>query len=202
MTVVGSVRSCTNDLVEFYSSFMDAANDQFANKTTSTSRSPFKQIKHILRPHSQLTLVSLREQSYALGWGRAELPAVLGAFSYNKHLLPTILQIGEGGPNRLIIYHGGSIQGFTSVVFLLPETKTAIITLQNSTRLRYACDWIPKMMIYQLSGPGLKHIDFKELATNAARTGTELADRVNDELEKGREKDTKPLEFKAYTGRY
>jgi hypothetical protein len=58
------------------------------------------------------------------------------------------------------------------------------------------------MMIYQPSGPGRKNIDFKELATNAARTGTELAERINDELEKGREKDTKPLELKVYTGRY
>ncbi|CAF3474023.1 hypothetical protein SNK03_010691 [Fusarium graminearum] len=202
MAAAGSVRSCTDDLVKFYSNFMHAANDQLANNTASTSGSPFKQLKHILRPHSQLTLVSLREQSYGLGWGRAELPAVLGAFNYNKHLLPAMPQIGQGGPNRLTIYHGGSMQGFTSCVYLLPETETAIIALQNSTGLCDACDWIPQLIIHELSGPGRNNIDFKELATKAAKTGTELANKINDELEKRQEKDTKPLELKAYMGRY
>ncbi|KAM0229100.1 hypothetical protein ACHAPO_010255 [Fusarium lateritium] len=202
MAAAGSVRSCTDDLAKFYSNFMHAANDQFANNTTSTSGSPFKQLKHILRPHSQLEVVSLREQSYALGWGRAELPAALGDFNYNKQLISTMPQIGEGGPNRLTIYHGGSMQGFTSSVYLLPETEMAIIALQNSSGLCDACDWIPQLIIHQLSGTGRKHIDFEELATQAAKTGTQLADGINDELEKRREKDTKPLELRAYTGKY
>lgn len=111
-------------------------------------------------------------------------------------------QTGEGGPDNFTIYHGGSMQGFTSCVYLLPGTETAIIALRNSTGLCDACDWIPWPIIHELSGPGRTNIDFTELATEAAMTGTELADRINDELEKRREKDTQPLELKAYTGRY
>ncbi|CZR43675.1 uncharacterized protein FPRO_07408 [Fusarium proliferatum ET1] len=69
-TIMGAgraIRSCTNDLAKYYSSFIHAVNNQFNNKTTSTLNSPFKQLTTILRPHNQLGVTSLREQSYALG---------------------------------------------------------------------------------------------------------------------------------------
>ncbi|CAF3537146.1 unnamed protein product [Fusarium graminearum] len=162
MATAGSVRSCTDDLAKFYTNFMQAIDDdQFVKNTTSTPGSPFKQLKHILHPHNQLGLAYISEKSYGLGWGQVLLPAALGAFNYNKHLVLTMPQIGEG-----------------------------------------EFDWIPQLIIHELSGPGRTNIDFTELATEAAKTGTELADRINDELEKRREKDTQPLELKAYTGRY
>ncbi|QPC78178.1 hypothetical protein HYE68_008930 [Fusarium pseudograminearum] len=202
MAAAGSVRSCTDDLARFYTNFMQATELQFVNDRTSTPGSPFKQLKHILHPHNQLGLAWISVKSYGLGWGRVLLPDTLGAFNYNKHLVPTMPQIGKGGPDNFTIYHGGSMQGFTSCVYLLPGTETAIIALQNSTGLCDACDWIPQLIIHELSGPGRTDIDFEELATDAAKTGKELADRINDELEIRREKDTQPLELKAYTGRY
>ncbi|PCD34054.1 hypothetical protein FGRA07_09209 [Fusarium graminearum] len=134
MATAGSVRSCTNDLAKFYTNFMQAIDDdQFVKNTTSTPGSPFKQLKHIIHPHNQLGLAYISEKSYGLGWGQVLLPAALGAFNYNKHLVLTMPQIGEGGPDNFTIYHGGSMQGFTSCVYLLPGTETAIIALQNST---------------------------------------------------------------------
>ncbi|EKJ75887.1 hypothetical protein FPSE_04067 [Fusarium pseudograminearum CS3096] len=202
MAAAGSVRSCTDDLAKFYTNFMHAANHQTVNDTTSTPASPFKQLKHILHPHNHLGDAPISEQSYGLGWGRVVLPAVLGAFNYNKHLVHTMPEIGAGSPNRLTIYHGGSMQGFTCCVYLLPETETAIIALQNSTGLGDACDWISQMIINQLSGPGRKHMNFKRLAYMAARKGTKLADWINIHLKNRRGKGTKPLELKAYTGKY
>ncbi|CAG1996769.1 unnamed protein product [Fusarium graminearum] len=150
MATAGSVRSCTNDLAKFYTNFMQAIDDdQFVKNTTSTPGSPFKQLKHIIHPHNQLGLAYISEKSYGLGWGQVLLPAALGAFNYNKHLVLTMPQIGEG-----------------------------------------EFDWIPQLIIHELSGPGRTNIDFTELATEAAKTGTELADKINDELEKRREKDT------------
>ncbi|KAF5578012.1 beta-lactamase transpeptidase [Fusarium pseudocircinatum] len=135
----GVVRSCTNDLAKCYSSFMRAVNHQFTNKTTSIPDLPFKQLTTILRPHNQLDLTSLREQSYALGWGRAQLPSPLGTLSYNYLLIPSMPLIGQGVPGQLALYHGGSIQGFNTAVYLLPETETAIIAMQNSSGLGDAC---------------------------------------------------------------
>ncbi|KAF9768836.1 hypothetical protein IL306_013812, partial [Fusarium sp. DS 682] len=139
----GAVRSCTNDMAKFYINFMRAANDQFNNTTTSTPGSPFKQLTTILRPHTQIDLVSMREQSYALGWARAQLPCPLGTLNYNHLLAPSMPIIGQGALGQLVLYHGGSIQGFAASLYLLPETETAIITMQNSSGLGDACDWAP-----------------------------------------------------------
>ncbi len=177
MSGAGSVRSCTTDMMIFYRNFMHATNDQFVNKSTSTVGSPFKQLLKILQPHNQLTTISLREQSYALGWGRAELPGTLGAFNYNKYLVPAMPVIGQGAESRLVIYHGGSMQGFTSAVYLLPETGTAIFALQNSTGLCDPCDWVPQLLIESIFGTQNGRVDFEQLTRTAAKTGASLADR-------------------------
>ncbi|KAG5759194.1 hypothetical protein H9Q72_012682 [Fusarium xylarioides] len=197
----GAIRSCTNDLAKYYSSFMHAVNHQFNNKTTSTPDSPFKQLTTILRPHNQLDLTSLREQSYALGWGRTQLPCPLGTLSYNYLLITSMPVIGRGAPGQIALYHGGSIQGFNTAVYLLPETETAIIAMQNSSGLGDACDWIPQMIIHQLSG-STESIDFPHLATAAGKSALSLPEKIDDELEKRRERGTRHLDLEAYTGRY
>ncbi|KAF5622395.1 beta-lactamase transpeptidase [Fusarium tjaetaba] len=197
----GAIRSCTNDLVNYYSSFMRAVNHQLNNKTTSTSDSPFKQLTTILQPHNQLELTSLREQSYARGWGRAQLPCPLGTLSYNYLLIHSMLVIGRGAPGQVALYHGGSIQGFNTAVYLLPETETAIIAMQNSSGLGDACDWIPQMIIHKLSG-STGSIDFPRLATAAAKAALSLPEKIEGELQKRRERGTGHLDLQAYTGRY
>lgn len=197
----GAIRSCTNDLAKYYSSLMHAVNHQFNNKTTSTPNSPFKQLTTILRPQNQLHVISLREQSYALGWGRAQLPCPLGTLSYNYLLIPSLPVIGKGAPSQLALYHGGSIQGFNTAVYLLPETETAIIAMQNSSGLGDACDWIPQMIIHKLSG-STESIDFLHLTTVAARAALSLPEKIEDELETRRERGTRHLDLEAYTGRY
>lgn len=202
MAAAGSVRSCTNDLAKFYTSFMHAANDQFLNKTTETHGSPFKQLLRILQPHNQLTIVSLREQSYALGWGRAELPCTLGAFNYNKHLVPVMPTIGKNAASRLVVYHGGSMQGFTSSVYLLPETETAVFALQNSTGLCDPCDWAPQLVMQTIFGREGDSVDFEKSAKIAAANGAGLADAIEKRLQQEREPGTKPQKLTAYVGRY
>ncbi|KAG4260192.1 hypothetical protein FPRO04_08738 [Fusarium proliferatum] len=197
----GAIRSCTNDLAKYYSSFMHAVNNQFNNKTTSTLNSPFKQLTTILRPHNQLGVTSLREQSYALGWGRAQLPCSIGTLNYNYLLIPSMPVIGRGAPSQLVLYHGASIQGFNTAVYLLPDTETAIIAMQNSSALGDACDWIPQMIMHKLSG-STERIDFLHLATVAARAALSLPAKIEDELEKTREKGTRHLNLETYTGHY
>ncbi|KAJ8132076.1 hypothetical protein O1611_g1549 [Lasiodiplodia mahajangana] len=208
MSGAGSVRSCTRDLLLFYSSFMHATNDQFTNKSMSTLGSPFKHLLTILRPHNQLTsFISLRE-SYALGWGRAELPCTLGVFNYNKYLVPAMPTIGYNAPSRLVVYHGGSMQGFSSAVYLLPETETAIFTLQNSTGLCDPCDWVPQLFIEnvftrpQSQQQMVTDDDFERLVAVASETGKGLASKIQDQLQQAREPNTKHRDLKVYVGKY
>lgn len=203
MAAAGGARSCTNDLSRFYRNLMRAANDQFHHRRTSTPNSPFKQLTTIWRQHNQLPIHSLREESYALGWGRAELPSPLGAFNYNKYLVPAMPVIGHGQPSRLVIYHGGSMQGFTSAVYLLPETETAVFALQNSTALCDPCDWIPQMLVQTIvSGSQSSEINFEQLATVSAVNGAKLADEVEEKLQQSRETETTPQPLDKYVGRY
>ena len=94
------------------------------------------------------------------------------------------------------------MQGVTTAVYLLPKTETAIITLQNSTRLGDACDWISQLILHTLSREEGQDIDFEKLATTARETSTTLASKIESTLEEKHEKNTKPLELKAYVGRY
>ncbi|SCN87236.1 uncharacterized protein FFE2_06314 [Fusarium fujikuroi] len=197
----GAIRSCTNDLAKYYCSFMKAVNHQFNNNTTSTPNSPFKQLTTILRPHNQLGVISLGEQSYALGWGRAQLPCPLGTLNYNYLLIPLMPVIGQGAPSQLTLYHGGSIQGFNTAAYLLPETETAIIAMQNSSGLGDACDWIPQIIMHTLSG-STERIGFLHLATVAVRAALSLPEKIDDELETRRERGTRHMNLEAYTGRY
>ncbi|KUJ12381.1 putative D-aminoacylase [Mollisia scopiformis] len=168
MSGAGSVRSCTNDMMLFYKNFMHATNDHcltFFDRTTN------------------LPPISLREQSCALGWARAELPGTLGVFNYNKYLVPAMPVIGQAAASRLVVYHGGSMQGFTSAVYLLPETETAIFALQNLTGLCDPCDWMPQLLIETIFGAPNIRVDFEHLAKIAAKTGAGLADRIQSQLE-------------------
>jgi CubicO group peptidase (beta-lactamase class C family) len=201
MGPAGGVRSCINDLCRFYLAFMRAANDQFENKSTSMPDSPFKQLIRVLTPHNQLVVTSLREQSYCLGWGRAELPCTLGNFNYNKGLVSQMPIIGKGVPSRLVVYHGGSLQGFTSTVFTLPESETAIVTLQNSHGLCDPCDWIAQLLIDTLFGT-TEPVDMARCARESALKGASLMDTMQDDLEKARTPGTKPRPLNEYTGRY
>ncbi|KAG8411588.1 hypothetical protein J3458_015649 [Metarhizium acridum] len=203
MAAAGGVRSCTNDLSRFFKNLMYAANDQFNHQRTSTPGSPFKQLPTIWSLHNQLPMRSMREESYALGWARTELPSPLGSFNYNKHLVPAMPVIGRGLSFRLVVYHGGSMQGFTSAVYLLPETETAVFALQNSTALCDACDWVPQMLVHTLlSGSPRSDIDFVQLATVSAARGAKLADEIEEKLQQSREKGTNPRLLKEYVGRF
>jgi len=110
--------------------------------------------------------------------------------------------IGEGAPSRLVVYHGGSMQGFTASVYLLPETETAIFALQNSTGLCDPCDWVPQLLIETIFGTQNGKVNFEQLAGTAAATGAGLADRVQKQLEQARKPGTKPRKLVDYVGKY
>ncbi|KAH7255205.1 beta-lactamase/transpeptidase-like protein [Fusarium redolens] len=78
---------------------------------------------------------------------------------------------------------------------------TAILPMQNSSGLGDACDWIPHMIIQKLSG-STENIDFRQLSSMAAKAAPALAEKIEPDLEKGRERGTKHLGLEAYTGHY
>ncbi|CZR43676.1 uncharacterized protein FPRO_07407 [Fusarium proliferatum ET1] len=73
--------------------------------------------------------------------------------------------------------------------------------MQNSSALGDACDWIPQMIMHKLSG-STERIDFLHFATVAARAALSLPAKIEDELEKTREKGTRHLNLETYAGHY
>ena len=195
------VRTCVRDLLKYYQNYMVAVNDQFKNETTSTPGSPFKQLLTLLKPHNQLECVSIREQSYALGWARAQLPCTLGRINNNKSLVANLPVVGEGAPSRLVLYHGGSLQGIASAVYLLPESNTAIVAMQNSNGFFDGSDWASQHLIETIFGAE-NPVNFEALATEASMSGRGLADDIERELQKGRQKGTKARDLQSYVGTY
>ncbi|KUJ15053.1 beta-lactamase/transpeptidase-like protein [Mollisia scopiformis] len=155
----------------------------------------------ILKAHNQLDYVSLREQSYALGWARAQLPCILGRINYNKSLVAKMPMVGEGAPSKLVLYHGGSLQGIGSAVYMLPESNSVIFAMQNSTGFCDACDWVPQLLIETIFGAA-NPVDFQALAIEAAAMGKTLADKVETQLQEGRQTGTTARDLYTYTGVY
>lgn len=69
-TLMGSavaVRSCINDLLILYQSFLKAYLDQSKSASTSTAVTPFKQMTKIMSEHIPLPEEDFQESSYGLG---------------------------------------------------------------------------------------------------------------------------------------
>jgi hypothetical protein len=135
------LRTCTKDLLVLYDAFMIAANYQFASGNTSTPNSPLKQVNHLMSAAIPMSVPTVNEASYALGWARVQLPGRMGAVGCNPSLmLDGMPIIGKGAPSRLVVYRQESLPGALSAVLLMPETRTAIVAMSNSLALNDCLD--------------------------------------------------------------
>lgn len=199
MNAAGGIQSCVKDLLKYYATLMKAANDQFASGKTSTEGSLIKQVAGVLSSKIK-TSTSLREQSYACGWVRAQLPRPITE-SRNQGLISPLPVIGNPENPRLLLCHGGMLVGFTSSVYLFPETETAIILLSNSVALNDGPAWIGQLIMQTLYDDPVKH-DFVQLARDTAESARNVIPTIKAQLkaERGSLFQHKPLD--EYVGRY
>jgi hypothetical protein len=127
MGAAAAMHSCTADLVKLYSAFLDSAADQYASSSTSTSGSPLKQVPALFSPHINMNPKLLREQSYALGWARLQMPGPMDQLRPQKNRP----DVGKGVPSELVLYHQGSFPGALAFVALVPESKGCVLVLTN-----------------------------------------------------------------------
>ena len=79
--------------------------------------------------------------SYGMGWVRTQVPGILGAIGCNPGFVKRLPIAGRGVTNT-IFYHQGSLAGYTSSAYLIPDIKSAIIVLSNSISLNDCADWV------------------------------------------------------------
>ncbi|KAF2809390.1 putative D-aminoacylase [Mytilinidion resinicola] len=178
MNPAGGIQSCVKDLLKYYGALMEAAKDQFDSGNTSTEGSPLKQVAPLLSSNIR-TASRLREQSYACGWARVQLPGVLAETSRNQALMPAMPVMGDELQPRLVLYHHGMLVGFNNGVYLFPETDTAIKLFDDPVSY-----------------------DFVKLARDTAETARNMIPQIKAQLERERGSVAAPKSLDKYVGKY
>ena len=201
MAGAGATRSCISDLMNLYGALLSAYKDQISSGSTTTPDSPFKQVVTCMSNQNPMPGNTLLEQSYGLGWARAELPGPMGAVGLNPGLVDTMPIVGKGNSSRLAIYHQGSIGGALGFVALFPETDSVVVVLANALALNDAADWIGQFLVELLFDVSEKN-DYHQWAVKSAESARAWYGGVKDQLEAGLEKGSKPKSLSRYVGRY
>ena len=148
---------------------------------------------------SPLRLSTIDE--YGLGWFRGYVPGFPGILSENNGLLPKLPVIGEGAKPQVILSHNGTLAGFSSTVFLLPETESGIFVLTNTKSTCDSGDLAAKALLHALLGSPVE-IDFINLAETAMRAASGRYQARADQLNAARIQGIEPMNLEAYEGRY
>ena len=200
MEAAGGVKSTLGDLILLYQEMLQALAPEFLSNSEHPSRNIFQDCLDIFRPHNLLPGVSLREQSYGAGWCRAQLAGQLGRISENVALGPQPV-VGTNASSRLVIYHHGSMCGSTTVVNLLPETRSAVIALQNSLGPVDTADFVAELLVERLIGVP-KPVDYVKLTREHTRKAFGNMDNIKAQLEHERTPGTSHKPLAAYVGTF
>ncbi|KAJ4369989.1 hypothetical protein N0V83_005753 [Neocucurbitaria cava] len=201
MAAAGGVKSTLNDLIILYTEMLSAISSALdPNISSSKTSNIFRDCIPTFIAHRVIPGESLREQTYAMGWCRAQLPGQIGRIANNAALnTPPI--IGTGASPCLVIYHHGNIPGGATVVNLLPETQSAVIVLSNASAPVDIADYAAQILIERLLDVP-KPVDFVALAREHVRKTFKQASDVKVELDRNRQLGTSPKALSSYVGRY
>ncbi|KAK1833468.1 putative D-aminoacylase [Podospora conica] len=201
MNPAGGIQSSVNDLLRYYTSLVKSLNDQQETGRTATPGSPLKQLLPVMSP-SIRTALNLREQSYAMGWARAQLPGRLCDTSRNQAAMPRMPVIGDPNHPRLALYHHGMLVGFPAV-YIFPETETVVLLLSNAVAINDGPDWIGHLIIQTLFDDPVKH-DYVALARDTLSFGLSSYERIENEFKAELQNKTAsaPKPLRSYVGKY
>ncbi|KAJ5827588.1 hypothetical protein N7447_004351 [Penicillium robsamsonii] len=200
----GGAWSCVRDLSKLYKTFAASFQDQFTTGKGATEGSPFKQVPHLTSAKIPMDQPSRNELSYALGWGRAQLPNRLGQIGINPDLMPDGMPLaGKGVPSQLLLFHQGSLPGALALVILLPDTDNIIIVLSNSLALNDVPDWAGQLVLEELlEVPKSERNDYIKAAHSSVAENLKWYPALVGELALARKNGTSPRELEVYTGTY
>lgn len=135
MGAAGGVCSCINELLVYYTALMEASHRTGTERVLDAASNPFREVQTLLSPHPVLTpppFGLFSETTYALGWARGQLPGKIGVLSENTALVDEMPFIGKGSTPQRVFYHSGTLSGFYSSVYLMPETESCVVALVNT----------------------------------------------------------------------
>lgn len=201
MEAAGGVKSSLGDLLIYCNALLEATVDQFENAQDETDGSVFKNVRTVLTGQVRLLEGFLREQSYAAGWVRGQLPGPLGLVGSNpgEHEMPIV---GKGAESRLALYHNGLMPGSLSAIYFFPETRTGVVVLQNSLTANDAADLVGQVLVQSIF-PGTQPIDFAEFGDEVAKASYNSMEAIEKELKDQRgDEIVDPGDRSDYIGTY
>ncbi|KAI0184128.1 beta-lactamase/transpeptidase-like protein [Xylaria flabelliformis] len=164
---------------------------------TATATNPFKTVPELFEGKVGVGSTSLREYSYASGWIRAQLPAMVLLFA---DYWPLVLL--KGAESRLMIHHQGYIMGNAGIVALFPETSTAIVVLGNSAGLTDAMRLFGQVIVETTFENEFNATTYTTLAREAREYFVQYVQDRNEELLANKTAEAPANTLSAYVGKY
>lgn len=200
MEAAGSIKSCLNDSIILYKTFLRAAISQFESGQDHTPDNIFKYCRTLMSGHTQLPGKPIREQTYGLGWARAQLPGQLGRNSFNAAIGEEPI-VGKGSESRLDVYHHGCMPGSMSCVHLFLESETVVIVYQNSLAPIDTADFVGQLLVERIFNMEDKN-DYVSLAIQFRNMTLNIIKNIEEKLQRERQLGTSCRPLEDYCGRY
>ncbi|KAI0532535.1 beta-lactamase/transpeptidase-like protein [Xylaria digitata] len=190
----GGIRSSVNNLLKWCECLLGAFDAGSDNPSLIRLESPIFDRLTIADPQSG------ENGDYCTGWCYHQTPGKLGLISPNRALISSV--IGRCSPSLLLYGHQGDVPGHTCSIYIVPETKSAMVVLSNGTGLSDASDWIAQDLLqtmHCLQPP----IDFVNMATQArAKYLDQYSEHYIAPLEKHRVLGTRFPHLEEFLGSY
>ncbi|KAI0860086.1 beta-lactamase/transpeptidase-like protein [Xylaria cubensis] len=165
--------------------------------STATATNPFKIVPELFEGKVGVGSTSLREYSYASGWIRAQLPAMVHLFA---DCWPSVLL--RGAESRLMIHHQGYIMGNAGIVALFPEASTAIVALGNSAGLTGAMRLFGQVIVKTTLENEFNATTYTRLGGEAREYFVQYVQDRNEELLANKTAEAPANPLSAYVGKY
>lgn len=160
------IRSSVNDMLIWCQALIKAYNNEQKAGQGSSSGSPLKQLSKQMSGLTPFAKPFDSGSAYGMGWVRAQLPTALGAVGCNPSFIKNMPIAGQG-TDEVVIYHQGSMAGYTASAFLIPSSESAIVVLSNSISLNYCADWVGQLILEALIDVEERN-DYKKYAKESA----------------------------------
>ena len=204
MGPAGGVCTSVNELLVYYTELMKASKKEKTVREPKTASIYFGEVQTLLSPHAVLTpppFGLFTDTTYALGLARGQLPGKLGVISDNTGLVNEMPVIGKGTTPQIVLYHSGTLPGFYSSVYLMPETESCVVSLVNTKPICDSADWIAQCLVERMLD-AQEPPDFVELTSISVKAQSLRHNNAVMDLEKRRVLGTEPKPVSSYIGRY
>ncbi|KAF4970344.1 hypothetical protein FSARC_2600 [Fusarium sarcochroum] len=171
------MQSSVVDLLKFSAAMMEAYGAEEAEQEGKVSANPLKQMSTIWRGQWTRPMDDGfdNQLAYCLGWYSGYMPTAGVGYMGTNHKVRNKDRaafnsryiLGRDSPRRFFVAHQGNANGYSSAIYLFPDTNSAVVALSNGGNLGDASDFAAKIMIQALFDTK-PHIDYLELAKEEA----------------------------------